>query len=204
MPAGLRTRTAASHRSFTMTDPNDSDDTWGDLARELGLDEPPRPAEGSAAPHDEPLSADEDAGEFEDAGLVEAEPGAVEAESDESESEGDPGEAPADDSQSEPGRKRRRRRRRRKKGGPALAASETAEANDEAAEDPDTDEASVTSSVEESPDIAESDDTEEIEPAAVPLAVEEETGSEVLRELIANWNVPSWDEIIGGLYRPDR
>ena len=26
----------------------------------------------------------------------------------------------------------------------------------------------------------------------------------VLRDLIANWNVPSWDEIIAGLYRPER
>ena len=24
-----------------------------------------------------------------------------------------------------------------------------------------------------------------------------------LRDLIANWNVPAWDEIIGGLYRPN-
>jgi len=37
-----------------------------------------------------------------------------------------------------------------------------------------------------------------------PLAAEEDTGGEVLREMIANWNVPSWDEVIGGLYRPDR
>ncbi|HSQ56260.1 MAG TPA: hypothetical protein VLM40_11015, partial [Gemmata sp.] len=59
------------------------------------------------------------------------------------------------------------------------------------------------------------------EPEAAPVAVEEDTGydedeteepdessedagGELLRDLIATWNVPSWDEIIGGLYRPDR
>ncbi len=28
--------------------------------------------------------------------------------------------------------------------------------------------------------------------------------SEMLREIIANWDVPSWDDIVGGLYRPNR
>ncbi|MDB5309955.1 MAG: hypothetical protein JWO38_4157 [Gemmataceae bacterium] len=46
-------------------------------------------------------------------------------------------------------------------------------------------------------------DTEE-ESGAVPLAAEEDTGGEVLRDLIATWNVPSWDEIVTGLYRPER
>ena len=34
--------------------------------------------------------------------------------------------------------------------------------------------------------------------------MEEDAGGELLRELIANWNVPSWDDVVGGLYRPER
>jgi hypothetical protein len=33
---------------------------------------------------------------------------------------------------------------------------------------------------------------------------EEDAGEELLRDLIANWNVPSWDDVVGGLYRPER
>jgi hypothetical protein len=33
---------------------------------------------------------------------------------------------------------------------------------------------------------------------------DEDAGGELLRELIANWNVPSWDDVVGGLYRPER
>ena len=32
----------------------------------------------------------------------------------------------------------------------------------------------------------------------------EDAGGELLRELIASWNVPSWDEIVSSLHRPDR
>ena len=32
----------------------------------------------------------------------------------------------------------------------------------------------------------------------------EEVSTEMTREMIANWNVPSWEEIVTGLYRPDR
>ena len=28
--------------------------------------------------------------------------------------------------------------------------------------------------------------------------------AEVLRDILAHWNVPSWDEIVAGLYRPER
>jgi hypothetical protein len=38
---------------------------------------------------------------------------------------------------------------------------------------------------------------------AGPRAADDDTTSEVLRELIASWNVPSWDEIVSGLYRPN-
>jgi len=43
-----------------------------------------------------------------------------------------------------------------------------------------------------------------VEAEPVALAAEEDTASDVLRDLIANWNVPSWDDIVSGLYRPER
>ena len=51
---------------------------------------------------------------------------------------------------------------------------------------------------------AEDEEAEEVGAEAVPLAAEEDTTGDVLRDLIANWNVPSWDDIVGGLYRPER
>jgi hypothetical protein len=50
----------------------------------------------------------------------------------------------------------------------------------------------------------EADAVEEIEPADFEAEAAEEAGGELLRELIANWNVPSWDEIVSSLNRPDR
>ena len=46
-------------------------------------------------------------------------------------------------------------------------------------------------------------DAEDLETESMPLAAEEDTASEVLRDLIATWNVPAWDDIVGGLYRPN-
>ena len=37
-----------------------------------------------------------------------------------------------------------------------------------------------------------------------PRVAEEDAGGELLRDLIANWDVPSWDAIVTGLYRPER
>lgn len=197
-----------------MTDPNDSDDTWGDLARELGLDEPtfvsPPPDEAD----DEAAPVAEDVGEFEDAGIVETEPGAADPDGEDGEGEAE-GELLGDDGQPGPGRKRRRRRRRRKKGGAPGQTAEAAEGGeDAAAEEPEvTDEEEPAAPVRipvRAPnrmpirDDAQDEEAEEIEPATVALAAEEDTGSEVLRELIATWNVPAWDDIVGGLYRPER
>lgn len=175
----------------------DDDDTWGELARELEIDKPA----ASELPPDPADPVAEEAGEFEDAGVVEAEPGA--AEGDDAEGEGgEPG-----DGQPGTGRKRRRRRRRRKKGGPADAPGAEAgevggesEAGDAEEAEAEAEPAAPAVSRHEADD----DEAEEIEPAGVPLAAEEDTGSEVLRELIATWNVPSWDDIVAGLYRPER
>jgi ribonuclease E len=189
-----------------MTDPND-DDTWGELARELEID---KPAAEPPSPTGEAVA--EDVGEFEDAGLVEAEPGAAEGEFDAEDAEGEPGEGGPGEGPPGTGRKRRRRRRRRKKGGPAgQPGSEAAEGAEPVAAEPEADDAEpverpqpVVRARAEAEVEADDDEAEEIEPAAVPLAAEEDTGSEVLRELIASWNVPSWDDIVSGLYRPER
>jgi hypothetical protein len=75
------------------------------------------------------------------------------------------------------GKRRRRRRRRRRKGGPA----EGGDANGDAS--------------------AESGDADEDGPDE--SANEGETPADIaMRDVVANWNVPSWDELIAGLYRP--
>jgi hypothetical protein len=85
---------------------------------------------------------------------------------------GDSGEG---DEPGEDGKRRRRRRRRRRKGGSAEPGD--AEAMIEGAD--------------ESDDPAEDAPTSGETPANVAL-----------HDVVANWNVPSWDELIGGLYRP--
>jgi ribonuclease E len=158
-----------------------------------------------------------EAADFEDAGLPEIETEALadEAELEQEEGEGGEGEAgegPGAEGQSGEGppgtgRKRRRRRRRRKKGaaGAAEPAGEPG-AGDEAEEPAPAPAAPARARQVESEEVEADEEgwESEEEPAAVPLAAEEDTGGEVLRELIAGWNVPSWDEIVGGLYRPER
>lgn len=166
-----------------MTDPF-ADDSWDELTRELGVEksEPaPEPAEEDPAfAQDHADSGDEDG--F-DAGL---------------EPEGDApdgAEAPGDD-QPGTGKKRRRRRRRRRKGPGEGEGAEAAPAEEgapvAAAAEPEFD-----SEYETGPGS-------EAELAAMPLAADEDTAGEALRDLIANWNVPSWDSIITGLHRPER
>ncbi|MCS6864892.1 MAG: hypothetical protein RMJ56_05870 [Gemmataceae bacterium] len=194
-----------------MMNPISSDDDWNDLARELGVEKSP-PAALPEAPHppdmverqleaeqlqphhgmDERVEAEVVAeGEPElmaDEELLEADDAAV--------AEAGAGEPPTT------GRKRRRRRRRRRKGGGAAdtptaatpaattAATETPSATDDETDLRDEDEAELSS-------------RDEGEDEAPRLGAEDDTASEVLRELIANWNVPSWDEIVSGLYRPN-
>ncbi len=186
-----------------MTGPTSDD--WDDLARELGVDKsapPPLPvqhptdrvereigAEALEPHHGTDDRVEEDAvseGEPEAAGDEEfgdEEGTVVEGELT---PEGQPG----------TGRKRRRRRRRRRKSAaaPAEGGAETVET--EAAEEREEDGAT-------SDDVAaEEEFGTEAEGEFAPLAAEEDTASDVLRDLIANWNVPSWDDIVGGLYRP--
>ena len=167
------------------------DDGWDELTRELGVEKSPpanEPAENEPAEEDPALSQEfaEPTSEVEefDAGL---------------EPEGDApdgAEAPGDD-QPGTGKKRRRRRRRRgKKGSEEEGADEAA---------PST----VAAPAEAEPEYGESEyetgpgsDNDSLVP--MPVGVDEDTAGEALRDLIANWNVPSWDSIITGLNRPER
>jgi ribonuclease E len=201
-----------------MRNPAASDDDWDDLARELGVDKsapPPLPPEPHApdmverqveAEIVEPHHGLDD--RVEDEAVAEGEP---EAAIDEEFTEGEEGAVegePATEGQPGTGRKRRRRRRRRRKGGaPAEAGAgaevgegEPAEAGEEEAE-------GAAAIVNEAADEFATEDEEfatEDEVEFAPLGAEEDTASDVLRDLIANWNVPSWDDIVGGLYRPER
>lgn len=171
---------------------------WGDLARELGVEPSAAPTPQPEEPPPLPVTADAVADEDGFADGINAD----DPEGDESDGEGDA------TTEGEPGtgRKRRRRRRRRKKGGAdsTEAAAVAATVGEE--------EAGVVSAVPTEADDAPegeafADDGEAEEEEFQddrPGVAEEDTGNEVLRELISNWNVPAWDDIIGGLYRPDR
>ncbi len=127
--------------------------------------------------------------------------------------EGQPGE-----DQPGTGRKRRRRRRRKKGKGPEGAGGEPA-AEGEAAPEPDAEPASYGAMARHRPEprasaprppaprhvepdadeFEGSDDADE--PTGLAPAADEDTGTDMLRDLIATWNVPSWDDIIAGLHR---
>lgn len=193
-----------------MNDPASSDDDWNDLARELGVDKSaPRESPPEAPPADrvERLIEAEDVEPHhgmderaEEEAVAEGEPEtAVDEEFGDAE-EGFLTEGAEQTAESLPGagRKRRRRRRRRRKGGTAAEEAPTAEAAfGETAEEEEEGEVAMEPTVE-----SEEFGTEEMETESVPVSVEEDTASEVLRDLIANWNVPSWDDIVSGLYRP--
>jgi hypothetical protein len=205
-----------------MTDPSKFDDDWAELARELERDKPSTPLPRSEqTPHLEIEEENETASiseafiedraepneaasteEFDDA----VESGAI--------GEGESGDdSTAADGQPGTGRKRRRRRRRRKKGAAGAAqptdagSSEDMEHDKEDGEERGSEE-SRTSAVPATGrgeyDDESDDFSDEPTPLSTPEDLEDDAGGELLRELIANWNVPSWDEVVSGLYRPDR
>jgi ribonuclease E len=188
-----------------MPDPHDTDDDWADLAREFALDKPAAPPPDMVERHVEEEAVEPHHGSdprLEDAAVADGETEAEAAEEEFDDADEAGAEAPAEGEQPGTGRKRRRRRRRRRKGGQAAEAAATpadAEPEAEAESEPELIEVA-----EDAPDAEPEAYTEdEAEDAdAMPLAAEEDTASEVLRELIATWNVPSWDEIVDGLYRP--
>jgi ribonuclease E len=198
-----------------MTNPSSSDDDWNDLARELGVsksapqpdshpaDMVERQIEAEAVePHHGDPRAEEDAS-------PEGEPEIVADEEFEGEeegaAEGDPGAEGAEGDQPGTGRKRRRRRRRRRKGGSASVGTAPTDGTEEelgAETLPESEEPPAELVAEGNEFDTDEDEDEDAEAEPLPLAAEEDTASEVLRDLIANWNVPSWDDIVGGLYRP--
>jgi hypothetical protein len=195
-----------------MSDPARFDDDWAELARELERDKPTSPP-----PQIENNLPIEKASEIEDDESLEQlaeQMDATDLESDdavdggpESDNEGESG---SGDDQPGTGKKRRRRRRRRRKGGGNTADTGTNEDLD--SEKTDSNE-SETQEAGFGTEAAIGDSDYSDEPAdeiadeleAVSAAdAEEDSGGELLRELIANWNVPSWDDVVSGLYRPDR
>lgn len=178
--------------------PSSNDDTsWDDVYAELGI-EVPKPKSAESAP--EPAPTEEVAFEEEPAATwpdeippLEVEPVAVTEDMIVQATEGDEeGEEPAEGEASEsaepgtePERKRRRRRRRRRKSGTAEEGSEPVAATVGAPQ-------------------AEAYEEEGETVAGHSGSFSEDTPPDTLRDLIATWNVPSWDEIISGLYRPER
>ncbi len=168
---------------MTTNDSAPDDSHWSSLAQELGLDDTPAPAAPQPTPveisHDQaaPHHADlPDAADEEDTMIEPLLSGEPVVES--AEGEGAEGDEQADDG----GKRRRRRRRRRRKGGAEGATPATGEGGEEPAE-----EAFV---------------EDEAEPEVEPAEAGETPAHIAIRDVIANWNVPSWDELIGGLHRP--
>jgi hypothetical protein len=167
----------------------DSDDDWAELALELSRDKPQPPEQPPAS---------EEIGLFGDSAEdvpVRAEEGIEKLEPDgDADGDGPP------DGQPNTGRKRRRRRRRRRRGGgdqPESAAGAAGGVEPEetaGAEDVEASDVSYSDEEESDSDFA----------AVGEESSDEDAGEELLRDLIANWNVPSWDDVVAGLYRPER
>ncbi len=171
--------------------PHDDDDNWAELADALGIDTPATQARKQAQTPAEPPPPAADVSAFDDL------PDAAEPDADtllepmlaaESPSE------PAGEGEGDGEKKRRRRRRRRKKGG----AGEPVAAGVEADGDEESDDAAPGFSTESESDIEDEDG----EPEPVGVGIADEPTPDAVRELISNWNVPSWQEIVSGLYRP--
>lgn len=184
------------------------DDGWAELARELGLEgDRPFPApvpDHSAAdlhPPEDPAPETDDEEFVEEAGEAPTEAdiqadGEVYAEADGEEGEaGDDGEEIEGEGEGEsatpgepgePRKKRRRRRRRKKKDGTAPAEIASGE-----------------ESTDDSEEAAEIVDSEEPALSTDGLVEEEGATPAATRELIANWDVPSWETIVNTmLFRP--
>lgn len=200
-----------------MSSPASGNDDWDDLARELGVSKsdpqpapPPDMVERIAdAEAVEPHHGDERA---EGDALAAGEPELAADETPDAEAADNPNETgePIPATDGEPGKRKRRRRRRRRKGAPVEGTELVASGPDDDAAEPDEDELA------EAAESAEANDEEAFADAAgeaseeagyedvlQPVGAEEEdVASDALRELIANWNVPAWDDIVSGLYRP--
>jgi ribonuclease E len=182
-----------------MTGNTDPDDGWADLARELGLEQPTRPpAPAAEAEPEETFDAGGDAED--DSEFAAADPGTDsfqeyesdgDAEADDGPDEGADGEPTGEPGEEGPKKKRRRRRRRKKKGGEAGEVAETVAGEESEEADGEVE------------DAANGEMEEDDEEPATPAPVDDGGPTvEASRELIANWDVPSWEQIVAGLYRP--
>ncbi len=171
--------------------PHDEENNWAELADALGIDTPATQARKQAATPPAPEPVHEQPPPLPAwARIGDDLPDAAEPEGD---TALDPllTAEPAADGENEGDKKRRRRRRRRRKPGePANAANDEAEGEDESEE-------TATGFATES-----EAEEEEAEPEPVGVGIADEPTPDAVRELISNWNVPSWQEIVTGLYRP--
>ena len=186
-----------------MPDPLDND-PWADLYKDLGVEgnEKPKP---KVAAHSKPAPLPEV--EYTEEVLVEEGIDGDEADDPEGEYESDEageGDVPGEGSGSEdePGtKKRRRRRRRRSKKKPGTDAPGDAT---EGEVTPIATRAPVAIMPDAETEGEFEDEYVEEEVAETVDSSVEEVSTEMTREMIANWNVPSWEEIVTGLYRPER
>jgi hypothetical protein len=158
---------------------------------------PPSPPQRAAAPPRFESSFQESAealpaGAGESAEPFESNSNASSPEAAGAEQEVEVGEAPEEipeepsDEQTAPGEKRRRRRRRRRRRGAGETADDGA-AKSEGLPDGAGPTAGEDDAADEEDDGAADEDEEEIEPLSIP-----------------DWNVPTWQELIASLYRPER
>jgi len=176
-----------------MPEPTSPDDPWADLYADLGVTERPRLNYSSP-----PLETTTELAEGDESPEIDHEGGLNGSDGDEDSDEKD-----------ETGQPKKRRRRRRRRGskrpneGTQTSGEFGAESPVDSATDTESGEADVDDELgfgqEDAGDSSELDPAENEEPASVEGAT-----SEMTRELIANWNVPSWEEIVAGLYRPER
>ncbi len=172
---------------------SDPDEGWADLARELGLespsDLPASPPPIIEAVHLPFPTQNVDAYDAEDdTGFADfAEDDSTELETDsesesESDSEADEGEeSTTPEGDEAPKKKKRRRRRRKKRAGTEIGQAPQSLAENETEQ-------------EDGDDDSEAEEESEEEEAA---PIEADRGW-------ANWDVPSWESIVLGLYRPAR
>ena len=186
-----------------MPDPLDND-PWADLYKDLGVEGNEKP-KATVAAHSKPAPMQE----VESTEEVHAEEGIDGDDADDADGEYESDEAGEGDAtgegggtEDEPGtKKRRRRRRRRNKKKPGTdTPGEVAEGEVTLV----ATRAPVAIMPEADAEGEFEDEYVEEEVAETVTSSVEEVSTEMTREMIANWNVPSWEEIVTGLYRPDR
>jgi hypothetical protein len=157
-----------------MTGTPDTDDSWAEFYREIGL-EPEHAETALSAPVDHDNTPAPSETESPDSEADEEDEGGEEA----AESDGTSGEEELNEDGTK--KRRRRRRRRSKKKGPGAGDEAGAEG-----------------------EVPHRDAQEPQETLAEVYDDDGGPSPEASRELIANWDVPSWTEIVAGLHRPNR